>query len=60
MEGQVLLAQIGINFRGALWYKVTVSLYWCNSEQNPDPNLSVILIREFQKLSKLCRFIILV
>lgn len=60
MEGQVQLAQIGINFRGVLWYKVTVSLYWCNSEQNPDPDLSVILVREFQKLSKLCRFIILI
>lgn len=57
-ESQVLLAHVGINYGGALWSKVTVSLYWSNSEQNPAPNLSIDLDREFQKLSKLCRSIV--
>jgi len=59
-ESQVLLAHVGRNCGGALWYKVTVSLYWSNSEQNLAPNLSIDLGREFQNLSKQCRSVILI
>lgn len=57
-ESQVLLGCVGINYRGAFRSKVTVSLYWSNSEQNPAPNLCIDLDREFQKLSELCRSMI--
>lgn len=59
-ESQVLLGCIDTNYRGALWSKVTVSLYWSNSEQHPAPNLCIDLGREFQKLSELCRSMITV
>lgn len=59
-ESQALLGCVGINYRGAFQSKVTVSLYWSNSEQNPAPNLCIDLDREFQKLSELCRSMITV
>lgn len=42
-ESQVLLACVGISYRGALWSKVTVSLCWSNLEQHAAPNLSIVV-----------------
>lgn len=57
-ENWVLLGCVSVNYRGAFQPKVTVSLYWSNSEQNPAPNLCIDLDREFQKLSEQWRSII--
>lgn len=57
-ESQVLLGCVGLNCRGAFQSKVTVSLYWSNSELNPAPHLCIDSDREFQKLSQQWRSMI--
>lgn len=56
-KSQVLLGRVRISYGGALWSKVIVRLYWSNREQNPAPNLSIDLDREFQNREKLYRSI---